>query len=336
MAVVKFTTDDTGNQLDLLERVADLERRAKLTAGTAVKKPKPKRPKQALMPVRHPTMDLFVCDVLDAIPKDDMGSMEHPMFTLSTKPDRTVRRYEHRGNTIEIVPSVLGLATIFDKDILIYCISQLMAKKNEGLPIGRTVRLTAYDLLVATNRVTSGEGYKLLRKAFDRLAGTRIKSNILSGGVRVREGFGWLDSWKIVEKTPDDSRMVGIKLTLSEWLFAAVEAGSVLTIHHDYFRLRKPLERRIYELARKHCGRQSRWRVGIDALHTKSGSSASKKEFARMVRQVGDDNYLPGYRIAVSKDSKTVTFYNRERKGRQAQVKDLIGEVLPKPQKHLR
>src|SRR3546814_1580568 len=31
-----------------------------------------------LLPVRYPDPDLFICDVLDAIPKDDMASMEHP------------------------------------------------------------------------------------------------------------------------------------------------------------------------------------------------------------------------------------------------------------------
>src|SRR3546814_8985814 len=77
-----------------------------------------------LLPVRHPNQDLFICDVLDAIPKDDMASMEHPVFSLSTKPDNRMRRYEHNGNVIEIIPSGKGLATIHDKDILLYCISQ--------------------------------------------------------------------------------------------------------------------------------------------------------------------------------------------------------------------
>jgi len=41
--------------------------------------------KSALLPQRHPNHDLFICDVLDAIPKDDMASMEHPIFSLATK-----------------------------------------------------------------------------------------------------------------------------------------------------------------------------------------------------------------------------------------------------------
>src|SRR3546814_20873311 len=58
-----------------------------------------------LLPVRHPNQDLFICDVLDAIPKDDMASMETPVFSLSTKPDNRTRRYEHNGNVIELITS---------------------------------------------------------------------------------------------------------------------------------------------------------------------------------------------------------------------------------------
>ena len=74
---------------------------------------------QILLPDRYRQLDLFVCDLMDASPKDDLGSMEHPLFSIAKKPDTKIRTYEHNGNTVKIVPSVLGLATIFDKDILI-------------------------------------------------------------------------------------------------------------------------------------------------------------------------------------------------------------------------
>src|SRR3546814_2648814 len=54
-----------------------------------------------------------------------------------------VFRYEHNGNKLEIVPSVKGLATIHDKDILIYCIYQLIGKMNQGERPSRTLHLTA-------------------------------------------------------------------------------------------------------------------------------------------------------------------------------------------------
>ena len=62
---------------------------------------------------------MFICDILDATPKDDMASMEHPFFSLSKKPDHRIKKYEHNGEYIEIAPSAYGVATIKDKDILI-------------------------------------------------------------------------------------------------------------------------------------------------------------------------------------------------------------------------
>ena len=73
-------------------------------------------------PVKPSDRDFFVCNLFDALPpfKDDMASMEHPVFSLSTKPDTRVLHYEHNGNTITIKPTTDGLPTIHDKDILLY------------------------------------------------------------------------------------------------------------------------------------------------------------------------------------------------------------------------
>ena len=240
--------------------------------------------------------DFFVCDIFDALPKDDMASMEHPLFSLSTRPDRRILNYTHNGVEVTVVPSVKGLATLFDKDILIYCISQLMAAINAGRSVSRHLRLTAHDLLVATNRETSGDGYLRLREAFERLAGTRITTNLETGGHEVTTGFGLIESWQIVRATKG-GRMVQVAVTLSEWLFRAVMAKSVLTLSRDYFRLRKPLERRVYELARKHCGRQPEWRVSIAVLARKSGSASPLRVFRKMIRDMIAGDHLPEYAL---------------------------------------
>lgn len=250
-----------------------------------------------LLPDRHRTPDFFICDLFDAAPKDDLGTMEHPVFSLSTRPDRRVLNYAHNGVEITVTPSVRGLATIHDKDILIYCISQLVAALNAGRAVSRVVRLTAHDLLVATNRETSGDGYKRLREAFERLAGTRITTNLETGGVEITRGFGLIESWEIMRRARG-GRMISVSVTLSEWLFNAVMAKSVLTLSRDYFRLRKPLERRIYELARKHCGRQPGWTVSVATLHKKSGSASPRRVFRRMLRDMIAADHLPDYTMA--------------------------------------
>lgn len=259
---------------------------------------------------RHPQKDFFVADLMDAAPKDDMASMEHPLFALKAG-DRRVRNYQRGEVSIEVQPGVKGLATIHDKDVWIYCISQLVEAMNRGREdVGRTVQFTAYDFLVTTNRQTSGEGYRLMADALERLAGTRIVTNVETAGRRERSGFGLVDSWRVLERD-GDNRMVAVSVTLSDWLFRAVESKQILTLSRDYFRLRKPLDRRIYELARKHCGAQAMWRVTAITLREKSGSTASLREFRRGLRALVETDQLPDYRITFDQDEDAVTFRRR-------------------------
>lgn len=238
--------------------------------------------------------DFFVCDFFAAVPKHDLASMEHPLFSLSTRPDRRILNYVHNDVEVTVTPSVKGRATIFDADILIFCISQLMAALNAGRPVARNLTLTAHDLLIATGRETSGDSYRRLRDAFERLAGTRITTNIVTGDKDTTTGFGLIESWQIVRRTRA-GRMVSVSVTLSEWLYRAVLSKSVLTLSRDYFSLRRPLERRLYELARKHCGRQPEWRVSVETLLKKTGSASPRRVFRAMVRDIIKQGHLPDY-----------------------------------------
>ncbi|MEZ5404577.1 MAG: replication initiator protein A [Bryobacteraceae bacterium] len=106
--------------------------------------PKTPNPDDQLVQAKHGGGDLFICDVADAVLKDLIPQMEHPFYSLSKKPETAIRRYEHNGNWLQIVPSVKGLATIYDKDILIYCISQLMEKLKRNEQVGPRLRITSY------------------------------------------------------------------------------------------------------------------------------------------------------------------------------------------------
>lgn len=276
--------------------------------------------KAGLIRVRHPNRDFFLADLFDYALKDDGASMEAPIFTLSTKPDLSIWQWASKdGNkSIKVAPSVLGRATQHDKDVLIYVVSQLTEALNRGRDDAqnRTVRFTVYDFLVTTNRGVGGDDYRRLQEAFERLAGTRITTDIKTGGERVKEGFGIIDAWRIIEKSKTDERMIAVEITLSRWLYNAVQAFEVLTIHPDYFRLRKPLARRLYEIARKHCGHQTQWVIGLPLLHEKSGSRGSIYEFHEAIKDIAKTDILPEYRLSVSQASRVaevrVTFYTRD------------------------
>lgn len=273
--------------------------------------------KRGLLPVHHPNRDFFLCDLFDYALKDDGVSMEAPIFTLATKPDTKVWQWESKDKSraLTVTPSVLGRATQHDKDLLIYVVSQITEALNRGREdaANRTVRFRVYDYLVSTNKRVGGKEYQRLQEALERLRGTSIKTNIQTGGERVKEGFGIVDSWKIIEKAPDDDRMIGVEVTLSKWLFNAVQAREVLTISNAYFRLRKPLERRLYELARKHCGHQPEFKITVELLCEKCGSQGTIREFRRMLKEIVEDDLLPDYTLVPDWTKGMVVIQNRKK-----------------------
>jgi plasmid replication initiation protein len=100
--------------------------------------------------------------------------------------------------------------------------------------------------------------------------------------------------------------MQEVEVKLSDWVFNAIRAQEVLTLSREYFRLRKPLERRIYELARKHCGRQKEWRISMAVLQKKCGSGSTLREFRRLVSAIAKEDaeygHIPDYSIVIDEE----------------------------------
>jgi hypothetical protein len=278
-----------------------------------------------LLPERHPESDLFICDIADAVIKSDMASMEHPIFVLTKQPYMKTRRYENGENWFEVAPSSIGIANIYDKDILIFAISQIMAAKNSGRPYSKEILFTAYDFLVYSNRGTGGKDYESLKDSLTRLQGTSLRTNIKTGDEGVWKTFGLVES-AMIKQASLDGRVLEWGITLSDWLFNAIESNEVLTLHRDYFRLRKPLERRLYEIARKHCGMQNEWRIGIELLQKKCGSTSNKRHFKHMLKNIAEHQHLPDYAVVVIDD--TALFTRKQEKSTQPQIPDLFGSVL--------
>lgn len=274
-----------------------------------------------LLPDRHPQSDFFICDVADAVLKDLIPTMEHPFYALSKKPDTEIRRYDHGKHWLEVVPSVKGQATIYDKDILIYVVSQIMHALNRGERVERTLRFNPRDLLIFVNRGTGGKDYDAFCEALDRLMGTVIKTNITthSNGAEVavgdEEGTGF---FHLVEKAHiqrkkgvEGGRIMWAEIQISEWVFNSIRRKSVLTLHRDYFRLRKPLERRIYEIARKLCGAKAEQEIGLEKLLKRTGARSELKRFRHTVKELARNDHLPDYRFAYDEDRDMVIFRSR-------------------------
>lgn len=259
-----------------------------------------------LLPNRHPNRDFFILDVADAAPKDDLASMEHPVFSLSVKPDMRELEYDHNGRRLRVVPSGKGLATIMDKDILLYCISKLVHAKNAGEEITPWVEMSAHEVMVATNWRTNDASYQRFEEALIRLKGTVLLTDIATGDHTQTRGFGLIDEFEVNRKNPKGEpspfgRLTQVRVKVSDWTFRAVEGMEVLTINPQYFRLRRPLERRIYELARKHVGDQNHpFTINLSVLQKKVGSNSPEKKFRFFLKQIAADGHIPDYDIALN------------------------------------
>jgi hypothetical protein len=159
-------------------------------------------------------------------------------------------------------------------------------------------------MLVATNRPTNSIGYERLEPALDRLMGTFVKTSIVTGERPETKAFSLIQSYDYSRKKHGIfERLRYLEVELSNWLFRGIEANEVLGISRDYFRLRRPIDRRLYELARKHCGRQPSWRVSFEVLQKKVGSHTERaRKFTEYMRHVAAENHLPDYAMTLEQD----------------------------------
>ena len=250
-------------------------------------------------------VDLFLDQLIDAPLKDERALMEFPFFSLQKRPRMTPFVYDDGTVKIEIAPGSKGIANIWDKDILIYLASLLNDKIERGGEVSRTIRFPAYDFLQATGRGSGKQAYELFLDSLYRLRSTNIVTSIEAGDQKERRGFGWIETWRVIERTNSKGVkvMAAVEVTLNDWMFRSiVKDRRVLTINRNYFALKKGLERRLYELARKHVGNQKEWYIGLAKLAEKCGTSQKTRQFKADLKKIIEADTIPDYRAELVLD----------------------------------
>ncbi|ERE18216.1 replication initiator protein A [Pseudogulbenkiania ferrooxidans] len=226
--------------------------------------------------------------------KSDSFSLELPLFALNGQDLSGIWQWQNRDGSrrlsIQATDPVLGRATIYDRELLVYFCSQLCQHQSRGSLLPNRLRFSIAGFLRDTGRDQGGRSYRAVEKSLQRLCNTEFDYR-QEGQKRLKQPL--LASW-LKLACPGEPQ---IEIELASWLLDAVQQRQVLSLHPGYLQLRKPLAKRLYEMARKHCGRQREWRIGIDSLHLKSGSQASRREFRRMLKTVLAESPLPGYRL---------------------------------------
>lgn len=254
-------------------------------------------------------LDLFITIAGDIPTHDEQEMMERPFFSLSKKRrsepiDYTV---QNGATTITVnvtAPLEIGIATIWDCDILIWAVSQLREARAKGLPTSPHFQVPLYELLRGIDRPVGGEDYQRILAALERLSATLIRTNIRQGKRKRPEGFHWIERY--AAPTDDQGRSTGVEFTIADWLYDGVMNDSlVLGIDRAYFKLTGGIERWLYRVVRKHGGHQSSgWAFTMQQLHHKSGSTQRLADFAKELRDAVARQRLPGYWLELHRNSE--------------------------------
>lgn len=251
------------------------------------------------------TPDLFL-DRQDRVSfRDITNLMEFPFFSISKTKVMEKRIYDDGKVRFEVRPGPEGLATIWDKDLLIFVASHINRCMNEGVPVSQRVRFHAHDFFVSCGRSTGGRAYQDLEAALDRLQSTTIRTNIKTGASTNEKGFfSWIKSGKLTERElPNGRKVTGmVEVEMEDWLWRQiVEDRTILSIDAGYFKLTSGIARRVYELARKHCGTQPTWSINLLRLAEKIGyEDKNTRYFKQVVLDIVQANDLPEYQISLS------------------------------------
>lgn len=249
-------------------------------------------------------LDLLVALPGDIPTHDQQDMMERPFFSLSKQRRTEPIDYEVQNGSTTITvnvtaPREIGLATIWDADILIWAASQLREAKARGVNTSATFKVSLYELLRGIDRRTGGDEYQRIVEAFERLSGTLIRTNIRQGKRKKPEGFHWVERY--AAPTDEEGRPAGIEFTISDWLYEGILSDHLtLAIDREYFSLTGGIERWLYRVVRKHGGHQSGgWAFTMTQLHMKSGSTQRLADFAKELRRTVDRQRLPGYWLQI-------------------------------------
>lgn len=244
-----------------------------------------------------PQGDLFALDspLLTEV-RGEQSLMAFPFFALSKGKWTKPLAYKTDEVSIEIVATAKGVATIYDKEVLLYIASLMVAKLDAGVGVSQDFYFTAHDLFRVTGVNGSARSYGRLSDALERLQGTQIKTNIEAGGEGQAGFFSWLSEAQLyyTKTRTGDKRLKAVKVRLCDWLYRAIMRDRrVLDYAPTYFQL-GPIERRLYEVARSACVHGA-VEVDLDELRLQLGYQSSLKHFRYELKRIVDENAIPDF-----------------------------------------
>jgi hypothetical protein len=92
--------------------------------------------------------------------------------------------------------------------------------------------------------------------------------------------------------------------------------------------LKRVTERRLYELARKHCGNQAVWKIKLDNLKEKLGANSQMKLLRFNIKKTAETNHLPEYNISLGEDD--VVVFSRKEPFKENKAPEQLAKYISK------
>lgn len=264
--------------------------------------------------------------------RGEQSIMDFPLFSLAKNPQMEPMVYEIDGSTIEIQPSVNGIATMWDKEILIYVLSLMCQMIERTGEAANVFTFNAHDFFRVKGLLRpSKREYDRFIEALGRLQGTQIRTNIKTGTIGTKGFFSWLPEAQAMTRpsSKGGEELMPVRVQVCDWLVRAVTRDRrIYNYHADYFRLGS-VERRLYELARSQC-REGQAEFELEALAVRVGTSRDPRKLKGFINKVAAEDNLPEYRVSTHVVVHELP--GRDKSGRKRTSKKTIVVMTPKDQ----
>lgn len=265
--------------------------------------------------------ELFLLDSpLTGEVRGERSLMAFPFFALSKNAWMKPLSYATPSVLIEVRPSARGVATIYDKEIVLYIASLMVSKIERGEEVSQDFTFTAHDLFSVTGANHSARSYARLSDALERLQGTQIRTNIEAGGEGEEGYFSWLSEARLqyARSGKGEKRLKAVRVRLCDWLFRSIQRDrQVLDYAHTYFQL-GPIERRIYEVARSTVNEGEELEVDLATFRLQIGFQNPLSNFRIAMRQIAAAASIPDYQVRLIEEEPEDGVDRPRRAGRKA------------------
>lgn len=271
-------------------------------------------------------LELFALEILDFdfSVKDEIDGMTLPIFAINQKAqqEKLYTWIRHDGKVKMRVDAIAGRPTQHDKDLVIFVVSALMHEFNQTGQVPDVIEMQTRQYLLGTDRQVGGSQYEQFEKTLQRIQHMTVvvDTDNEDGTKTISKEFAYITGSDVIIRSKTD-QVLAVRLKISDWLKGQINSKNVLTMSREYFKLSGSLERRLYEIARKYCGKQGSWNVTLPVLCNLTGSASSLKLFKQQLGKIITEDSLPDYRMTIAGKKLAETTINIYSKSRCPQLK---------------